>query len=557
MTLPSRTVVDGPSRAPHRAMFKAMGLKDTDLERPIVGVSSTCNEATPCNLHLGKLAQMAKEGVKDSGCTPREFTAIAVSDAIAMGHEGMKASLVSREIIADSIEIMMRAHQYDALVAISGCDKSLPGSLMAMARINLPSIFVYGGTIMPGNWNGKDVTIQDVYEAVGTYDTGKMALEELISLENVACPSAGSCAGMYTANTMSSISEALGMSLPGSASPPAESEKRSEICYETGKAISNLIENNIRPKDIMTFEAFENAIAIANAIGGSTNAVLHLLAIAREVGVKLEMKDFERIRKRVPHIANMRPGGLYVMLDLDKVGGVPVVLRKLLSKGILHGNVMTVTGRTMENNIRSLSVSETEDHNIVRQIENPIHAEGVLKILYGSLAPEGAVVKIAGIKDMRFSGKAKVFDTEEDAFSSISNRQIVEGDVVVIRYEGPKGGPGMREMLSATASLVGQGLGEKTAMVTDGRFSGATRGLMVGHVSPEAMVGGPISLVKDDDEIIIDTVKGKIDLILSKTEITKRKRKWKPIKPHYTKGALAKYSSLVQSASQGAVTLPL
>jgi dihydroxy-acid dehydratase len=538
-------------------MFKAMGLKDTDLERPIVGVSSTCNEATPCNLHLGKLAQMAKEGVKDSGCTPREFTAIAVSDAIAMGHEGMKASLVSREIIADSIEIMMRAHQYDALVAISGCDKSLPGSLMAMARINLPSIFVYGGTIMPGNWNGKDVTIQDVYEAVGTYDTGKMALEELISLENVACPSAGSCAGMYTANTMSSISEALGMSLPGSASPPAESEKRSKICYDTGKAISNLIESNIRPKDILTFESFENAIVMANAIGGSTNAVLHLLAIAREVGVKLEMKDFERIRRRVPHIANMRPGGLYVMLDLDKVGGVPVVLRKLLSKGILHGNVMTVTGRTMENNIRSLSFSETEDHNIVRQIENPIHAEGVLKILYGSLAPEGAVVKIAGIKDMRFFGKAKVFDTEEDAFSSISNRQIVEGDVVVIRYEGPKGGPGMREMLSATAALVGQGLGEKTAMVTDGRFSGATRGLMVGHVSPEAMVGGPISLVKDGDEILIDTVKGKIDLILSKAEINRRKRKWKPIKPHYTKGALAKYSSLVQSASQGAITLPL
>jgi dihydroxy-acid dehydratase len=557
MTLPSRTVVDGPSRAPHRAMFKAMGLKDTDLERPIVGVSSTCNEATPCNLHLGKLAQMAKEGVKDSGCTPREFTAIAVSDAIAMGHEGMKASLVSREIIADSIEIMMRAHQYDALVAISGCDKSLPGSLMAMARINLPSIFVYGGTIMPGNWNGKDVTIQDVYEAVGTYDTGKMALEELISLENVACPSAGSCAGMYTANTMSSISEALGMSLPGSASPPAESEKRSKICYDTGKAISNLIESNIRPKDILTFESFENAIVMANAIGGSTNAVLHLLAIAREVGVKLEMKDFERIRRRVPHIANMRPGGLYVMLDLDKVGGVPVVLRKLLSKGILHGNVMTVTGRTMENNIRSLSFSETEDHNIVRQIENPIHAEGVLKILYGSLAPEGAVVKIAGIKDMRFFGKAKVFDTEEDAFSSISNRQIVDGDVVVIRYEGPKGGPGMREMLSATAALVGQGLGEKTAMVTDGRFSGATRGLMVGHVSPEAMVGGPISLVKDGDEILIDTVNGKIDLILSKAEINRRKRKWKPIKPHYTKGALAKYSSLVQSASQGAITLPL
>jgi dihydroxy-acid dehydratase len=555
MILPSRTVVEGPSRAPHRAMFKAMGLNDTDLERPLVGVSSTCNEATPCNLHLGKLAQMAKEGVKNSGCTPREFTAIAVSDAIAMGHEGMKTSLVSREIIADSIEIMMRAHQYDALVAISGCDKSLPGSLMAMARLNLPSIFVYGGTIMPGNWNGKDVTIQDVYEAVGAYDTGKMTLEELISLENVACPSAGSCAGMYTANTMSSISEALGMSLPGSASPPAESDKRSKICYETGKAISNLIENNIRPKDIMTFEAFENAIAIANAIGGSTNAVLHLLAIAREVGIDLEMKDFERIRRRVPHIANMRPGGFYVMLDLDKVGGVPVILHKLLSRGILHGNVMTVTGNTMENNIRSLSLSELDDQNIVRSIDDPIHAEGVLRILYGSLAPEGAVVKIAGIKNMRFFGKAKVFNTEEDAFKSISDKLIVEGDVVVIRYEGPKGGPGMREMLSATAALVGQGLGEKIAMVTDGRFSGATRGLMVGHVSPEAMVGGPISLVKDDDEILIDTVKGKIDLILSKAEINRRKRKWKPIKPHYTKGVLAKYSSLVQSASQGAITL--
>jgi dihydroxy-acid dehydratase len=557
MILPSRTVVEGPSRSPHRAMFKAMGLTDTDLERPLVGVSSTCNEATPCNLHLGKLAQMAKEGVKNSGCTPREFTAIAVSDAIAMGHEGMKASLVSREIIADSIEVMMRAHQYDALVAISGCDKSLPGSLMAIARLNLPSIFVYGGTIMPGNWNGKDVTIQDVYEAVGTYDTGKMTLEELISLENVACPSAGSCAGMYTANTMSSISEALGMSLPGSASPPAESDRRSNICYETGRAISNLIENNIRPKDIMTFEAFENAIAMANAIGGSTNAVLHLIAIAREVGVKLEMKDFERIRRRVPHIANMRPGGFYVMLDLDRVGGVPVILHKLLSKGILHGNVMTVTGNTMEDNISTLSVSEWESQDIVRPIEDPIHSEGVLRILYGSLAPEGAVVKIAGIKNMRFSGKAKVFNAEEDAFRSISDRRIVEGDVVVIRYEGPKGGPGMREMLSATAALVGQGLGEKTAMVTDGRFSGATRGLMVGHVSPEAMVGGPISLVKNGDEILIDTVKGKIDLVLSKGEISRRKRKWKPIRPHYTKGALAKYSSLVQSASKGAVTLPL
>jgi dihydroxy-acid dehydratase len=384
-----------------------------------------------------------------------------------------------------------------------------------------------------------------------------MALEELISLENVACPSAGSCAGMYTANTMASISEAIGMSLPGSASPLAESDMRNRICYETGKAISNLIKNNIRPKEIMTFEAFENAIAMANAIGGSTNAVLHLLALAREVGVKLEIRDFERIRRRIPHIANMRPGGFYVMLDLDKIGGIPVILHKLLEKGLLDGNVMTVTGSTMENNIKSLSLTALKDQDIVRPIEEPIHREGVLRILYGSLAPDGAVVKIAGIKNTRFFGKAKVFDAEEHAFESISNRQIAEGDVIVIRYEGPKGGPGMREMLSATAALVGQGLGEKVAMVTDGRFSGATRGLMVGHVSPEAMVGGPISLVKNGDEILIDTIKGKIDLILSNEDTNKRKKRWKPIRPHYTKGALAKYSSLVQSASEGAVTIPL
>lgn len=555
MRLQSRNVLEGPSRAPHRAMFKAMGLKDQDLEKPIVGVSSTCNEATPCNLHLGKLAQRAKVGVKDSGCTPREFTCVAVSDGIAMGHEGMKASLVSREIIADSIEIMMMAHQYDALVGISGCDKSLPGTLMGMARLNLPSIFVYGGTIMPGNWNGKDVTIQDVYEAVGAYDTGAMSLTQLISLENVACPSAGSCAGMYTANTMASIGEAMGMSLPGSASPPAESERRHQICYETGKAIYNLIENNIRPADIMTFEAFENAIALANAIGGSTNAVLHILAIAREVGVKLTMKDFERVRKRTPHIASMRPGGFYVMLDLDKIGGVPVVLNRLLQKGLLHGDIMTVTGMTMRKNLESMTFTESVRQNIVRSIEDPIHNEGVLRILYGSLAPEGAVIKIAGITNSKFNGKAKVFDAEEDAFNAISNRRVIEGDVVVIRYEGPKGGPGMREMLGVTASIVGQGLGEKVAMVTDGRFSGATRGLMVGHVAPEAMVGGPISLVRDGDQIVIDVKQGKIELMLSKTEIAKRKRKWKPIKPHYKTGALAKYSSLVRSASEGAVTI--
>ena len=557
MVLTSRKVIEGPARAPHRAMFKAMGLKDQDLEKPLVGVSSTCNEVTPCNIHLGKLAQTVKQGIKDADCTPREFTTIAVSDGIAMGHEGMKASLVSREIIADSIEIMMRAHQYDALVGISGCDKSLPGTLMGMARLNLPSIFLYGGTIMPGNWNGKDVTIQDVYEAVGTYDAGRMSLEQLISLENVACPSAGSCAGMYTANTMASISEAIGISLPGSASPPAESERRYHMCYDTGKAIFNLIENNIRPSDIMTFEAFENATAMANAIGGSTNAILHILALSREVGIKLQISDFERIRKRTPHIANMRPGGFYVMLDLDKIGGVPLILNKLLKKGLLHGDVMTVSGMTMKNNLESMTFTTLIDNDVIKPIEHPIHTEGVLKVLYGSLAPEGAVIKIATINDTKFIGKAKVFDAEEDAFEAISNGKVAEGDVVVIRYEGPKGGPGMREMLAVTAALVGQGLGEKVAMVTDGRFSGATRGFMIGHVSPEAMVGGPISLVKNGDEIDIDTEQGTIELMVSKREINSRKKKWKAIKPHYIKGALAKYSSLVQSASAGAVTLPL
>jgi dihydroxy-acid dehydratase len=551
--LESRKTVDGPERAPHRAMYKAMGLTDEDLDRPLVGVSSTCNEATPCNIHLGRLAQSAKRGVKDAGCTPREFTAIAVSDGIAMGHEGMKASLVSREIIADSIEVMVRAHQYDGLVGISGCDKSLPGTLMGMGRLNRPSIFVYGGTIMPGLWNGKQVTVQDVYEAVGAYDAGKMTLQELTSLENVACPSAGSCAGMYTANTMASISEALGMSILGSASAPAESERRLEVCYNTGKAIMNLLETNIRPKDIMSFEAFENAIMMANAIGGSTNAVLHLLAIAREVGVKLRLSDFERIRKRTPHIADMRPGGIYIMADLDKVGGVPVILNNLLKKNLLNGNVMTITGKTMKQNLESIRFNFDIDNKVIRQLENPIKREGTLKVLRGSLAPDGAVMKLAGLKSKKFVGRARVFDTEEDAFEAVSKRKIVEGDIIVIRYEGPKGGPGMREMLSVTAAVVGQGLGEKVAMVTDGRFSGATRGVMVGHVAPEAMVGGPIALVKEYDRIIIDMQRSRIDLKVSKVELSKRLRKWKPIKPRYSKGALAKYALLVESASEGAV----
>jgi dihydroxy-acid dehydratase len=553
MKLESRKVVDGPERAPHRAMYKAMGLTDRDLDLPMIGVSSTCNEATPCNIHLGRLAQSAKQGVKDAGCTPREFTAIAVSDGIAMGHEGMKASLVSREIIADSIEVMVRAHQYDGVVGISGCDKSLPGTLMGMGRLNRPSIFVYGGTIMPGVWNGRQVTVQDVYEAVGAYDAGKMTLQELISLENVACPSVGSCAGMYTANTMASISEALGMSILGSASAPAESERRLEICYNTGKAIMRLVENNIRPGDIMTFEAFENAIMTANAIGGSTNAILHLLAIAREVGVKLVLSDFERIRKRTPHIADMRPGGMYIMADLDKVGGVPVILNSLLKKGLLNGNVLTVSGRTMKENLESIKFNFDIDNKVVRHLDNPIKHEGTLKVLKGSLAPEGAVMKLAGVQSKKFVGRARVFDTEEDAFEAVSNRTIVEGDIIIIRYEGPKGGPGMREMLAVTAAVVGQGLGEKVAMVTDGRFSGATRGFMIGHVAPEAMVGGPIALVREDDQIIIDMQKGRIDLMVSESELGKRLKKWKPIKPRYSAGALAKYALLVESASEGAV----
>jgi dihydroxy-acid dehydratase len=538
-------------------MYKAMGLNDLDLSRPLVAVCSTCNESTPCNIHLGKLAQLTKKGVSEAGCTPREFTTIAVSDGIAMGHEGMKASLVSREIIADSIEIMMIAHQYDAIIGIAGCDKSLPGTLMGMGRVNMPAIFLYGGTILPGRWNNCDVTIQDVYEAVGAYEVGKLSLQQLTDLENVACPSAGSCGGMYTANTMASVSEALGISLPGSASSPAESENRRNISEKTGKSISRLIENNIRPRDILSFEAFENAISIVNAIGGSTNAVLHLMAIANELGIKLQIKDFERIRKRTPHIADMRPGGKYVMADLDRIGGIQVVLRKLLSLGVLNGNTLTVTGETMRENISLLRVPpDGNAARIVKTVGQPLNTEGTLKILTGSLAPEGAVIKIADLKDTKFRGKAKVFNSEEKAFVAISGRKINPGEVLVIRYEGPKGGPGMREMLSATAALVGQGISDRVVMVTDGRFSGATRGPMIGHVSPEAMVGGPICLVKNDDLISIDIKQGKLDLVISRSEIEERKKKWKPIRPRYKRGALAKYASLVGSASEGAITRP-
>ena len=558
MNLRSRETISGAARAPHRAMYKAMGLTDEDLAKPLVAVCSTSNEATPCNIHLGRLAQSTKHGASEAGCTPREFTTIAVSDAIAMGHEGMKASLVSREIIADSIEIMMIAHQYDAIIGIAGCDKSLPGTLMGLARVNVPSIFLYGGTILPGRWNNCDVTIQDVYEAVGAYEVGKLNLEQLTALENAACPSAGSCGGMYTANTMASVSEALGMSLPGSSSAPAESDRRTDIARLTGKSLLALVESDIRPRDILSFEAFENAISIVNAIGGSTNAVLHLIALARETGVKLKVNDFETIRRRTPHIADLRPGGKYVMADLDRIGGIQLVLQKLLDIGVLNGDTLTVTGKTMKENLSGAKFThEGEAATIVKNIENPISREGTLKILNGSLAPEGAVVKIANLKNMIFNGKAKVYNSEESAFEAISKSEIEIGDVLVIRYEGPKGGPGMREMLSATAALVGQGISDGVAMITDGRFSGATRGLMIGHVSPEAMVGGPISLVKNGDNVTIDIKRGTIDLEVGRAEMQERKRKWRPKKPKYLNGALAKYASLVRSASDGAVTLPI
>jgi len=556
MKISSRNVVEGTARSPHRAMYKAMGLTDDDLSKPFVGVCHTGNEATPCNIHLPELAQKAKDGVKDAGATPREFSTIAVSDGIAMGHEGMKSSLVSREVIADSIELMVRAHQYDALVGIAGCDKSLPGTMMAMARLNIPSVFVYGGTIMPGMLDGKELTVVDVYEAVGSYDAGKISLEELKNIENTACPNAGSCGGMFTANTMASISEVMGIALPGSASPPAEDDRREKIVYETGKACTQLLELNIKPRDILTFESFENAITMLNAVGGSTNGILHLLALANEVGIKLTYDDFERIRKKTPHIADMKPGGDYVMNSLDKIGGIPLIMKKLLDNNLIHGNTLTVTGKTIEENIKQYKISSTAEQQIVREVENPLHEVGTAVILKGTLAPEGAVIKTAGVEMTKFTGNARVFDGEESAFDSVANGEINEGDVLVIRYEGPKGGPGMREMLATTAALVGQGLGKKVAMITDGRFSGGTRGFMVGHVAPEAFVGGPIALVKDGDEISINIEDNSVNLHVSEEELKQRSTEWRMPKPNYTSGALAKYAFLVGSAAQGAITDP-
>ena len=556
MEISSRNVVEGTARSPHRAMYKAMGLTDADIAKSFIGVCHTGNEATPCNIHLPGLAQKAKDGVSEAGATPREFSTIAVSDGIAMGHEGMKSSLVSREVIADSIELMVRAHQYDALVGIAGCDKSLPGTMMAMARLNIPSVFVYGGTIMPGILDERELTVVDVYEAVGQYDAGKISIEELKKIEDNACPNAGSCGGMFTANTMASISEMIGLALPGSASPPAENDRREKIVYDTGKACVNLLEIGIKPSDILTFEAFENAITMLNAVGGSTNGILHLLALSNEAGIKLTYDDFERIRKKTPHIADMKPGGEYVMNSLDKIGGIPLIIKKLDDKSLIHSNALTVTGKSIKENLAKIIIPEQSDQQVVKSVETPIHDVGTAVILKGSLAPDGAVIKTAGVDMTKFIGTAKVFDTEEVAFDSISKGEIEEGDVVVIRYEGPKGGPGMREMLATTAAIVGQGLGKKVAMVTDGRFSGGTRGFMVGHVAPEAFVGGPIAFVKNGDKISINTEDNSINLEVSSDELENRKRGWSVPKPKYVSGALAKYALLVGSAANGAITDP-
>ena len=549
--LRSEAMKGGPARAPNRSYLRAMGLSDEDIQKPFVAVASTWNEATPCNVHLDRLADRVKEGVASGGGTSREFGTIAVSDGIAMGHEGMKASLVSREIIADSIELMVMAHAYDALVTVAGCDKSLPGSLMAAARLNVPSVFLYGGTIMPGRYQGRDVTVQDVFEGVGAYEAGRMTEEELYELECAACPGEGSCAGMYTANTMACASEAMGMALPYSASIPATDPRRDDICRRSGETVLSLLEADIKPRDILTKEAFENAIAIAVAIGGSTNAALHLLAIAREAGVPLSLDDFDRIGRRTPHIVDTRPGGRYVMVDLDRVGGVPRVMKELLDAGLLNGGALTVTGGTVAENLSGLQFGDGQD--VVLPVDKPLEPTGTLVVLRGNLAPEGCVMKTSGVKKLQFSGPALIFDGEEATFEAVRERRIKAGDVIVIRYEGPKGGPGMREMLAVTAAIAGQGLDEDVALITDGRFSGATRGFMIGHVAPEAAVGGPIALIRDGDVISLDIPNRRIDVQVPEEELKRRREAWQPPALKYTSGALAKYAKLVSSASEGAV----
>src|SRR3954471_3930750 len=530
----SPVVTEGPNRAPHRAFFKSMGMTDEEIAKPWVGVASTWNEATPCNITLDRQAKAAKKGVKAAGGTPREFVTIAVSDGIAMGHEGMKASLVSRDVIADSIELMCHAHGYDALVGLAGCDKSLPGTLMAMARLNVPSVFVYGGTIMHGNFRGRDVTIQDVSEAVGAHSAGKMSDADLYEMECVACPSAGSCGGQFTANTMACVAEAIGMAMPNSGSPPAIETERDHYSADAGKQVMKLLEANICPRDIMTYEAFENAITIAAATGGSTNVALHLPALAHECGVKLSLDDIDRVSRRTPIIADLKPFGRYTALDVYRAGGISALLRLLLEANLLQGECMTVTGKTLADNVKNAVVAP--DQSVMVPAERAFEKTGGLHILRGNLAPEGCVIKTAGVKRLQHRGPARVFDSEEMCMAAVQAGQIHKGDSVIIRYEGPKGGPGMREMLGVTAAIVGQGLGYDVCMITDGRFSGATRGLMVGHVGPEAHVGGPIALINDGDILSIDADAGTINVELSDEEMIRRRAAWQPPPLRYPSG---------------------
>ncbi len=549
----SAEVTQGPERAPARAMLRAIGMTDDDWDKAQVGVASSWNEVTPCNMPLGRLAKRSKEGVRAAGGFPIEFTTIAVSDGISMGHEGMHASLVSREVIADSVETMMHAERFDALLTFAGCDKSLPGMLMAAARVNVPSVFMYGGSILPGHHNGQALDVVSVFEAVGAHAVGELDDAGLDAIERNACPTEGSCAGMFTANTMASIAEAIGMSLPGSSSPPAVDRRRDDFAYASGQAVMNLFDLNLRPRQIMTKKAFENAIAVTMALGGSTNAVLHLLAIAAEAEVELELDDFNKVAARVPHIADTKPHGQYHMADVDRIGGVPVVMRELLDAGLLHGDCLTVTGRTVAENLAALD-PPIPDGSVIHPLSDPIHAIGGLAILTGSLAPKGSVVKVAGIDIDHFTGPARVFEGEDQAMEAITGGHINAGDVLVIRYEGPKGGPGMREMLAVTGALKGAGRGADTALITDGRFSGGTHGFCIGHVAPEAVDGGPIAFVADGDRIVIDVKAHTIDLDVPAEQLEARKSDWKLPEPRYTSGVLAKYARLAQGAERGAIT---
>lgn len=551
----SRDVTDGIQKAAARAMLRAVGLGDDDWVKPQVGIASSWNEVTPCNMSLRRLSESAKQGVREAGGIPMEFGTITVSDGISMGHEGMRASLVSREVITDSVETVVHAERFDGFVGLAGCDKSIPAMLMAAARLNLASVFVYNGSTMPGVYKGNNIDITTVFEAVGACAAGTMTEGELTDIERAACPGEGACGGMFTANTMSSIAEALGMSLPGSASAPAIDRSREDDAKRAGEAVVNMLRLGIRPRDIMTKKAFENAIAVANAFGGSTNAVLHLLAIANEAGVDLDLEDFNRIADKVPHIADTKPGGKYHMSDIHRIGGVPVLMKHLLDAGLLHGDVLTCTGKTMAENLASIN-PPAPDGDVIHPLSDPIHAEGGLNILTGSLAPNGSVVKVAGLtkEQMQFEGPARVFDGEDGAMDAIMNGNINHGDVIVIRYEGPKGGPGMREMLAITGALKGAGLGSTVALITDGRFSGGTWGFCIGHVAPEAVDGGPIAFVREGDRIRIDVPTKALDLLVSEKELKKRRKGWTPNPPRYTTGVLAKFAKLVQGAETGAIT---